>query len=360
VKEMLGLGIQPDILVCRSELAMPQAAKRKIALFCNIPEKNVISAYDVRNIYEVPLILKEQNISLIINDFFANDIAGVTDTADNPPKLEAWHKIIHNLRNYNNKVKIGVVGKYTSMIDCYKSLDEALLHAGLANNTKVDVRWIDSDTFKNENRQYYQDLEGIIVPGGFGQRGSRGKLKAIEYARENNIPFLGICLGMQLAVIDACQNLANMANATSSELVDEATLAEHVYVISMMKKWQDAQGQTQISATTNDMGGTMRLGSYPCQIMPNTLTAEIYNGATLINERHRHRYEVNLALCQNQLEKQGYVFSGISPDNTLPEIVENRNHRWFIGVQFHPELKSTPHKPHPLFVNFVKNSTKKI
>ena len=340
VKELRGIGIQPDIVMCRCEHEIPESERRKIALFCNVREEAVIPALDVGTIYEVPLRYHEQGLDAQVLRAFRIDDAP-------EPDLTSWNTVVERVKEPEGEVTIAVVGKYTGLQDAYKSLHEALVHGGIANNVKVHIQWIDSEIFESEDAVVYlENVHGILVPGGFGERGAEGKISAATFARTRGVPYFGICFGMQLAVIEAARNLAGVSNATSTEFgpCDNP-------VVGLMTEWETDGGKVTRSAES-DLGGTLRLGAYPAKLTGNTQVASIY-GKTDISERHRHRYEVNINYKQ-QLEDAGLLFSGMSPDGTLPEIVENPSHPWFIGVQFHPELKSRPFDPHPLFVSFIE------
>ncbi len=340
VKELRSIGIQPDMLLCRSEHPIPDSERKKIALFCNIPEECVFAALDVPSIYRVPANYIEQGIDKQILKHF-------NIKSKSTPDISVWDDIVRRYENPTGEVKIAIVGKYTVLKDAYKSLTEALHHAGIANNVRANVIWVDARNC--DGKSVAKDLanaNAILVPGGFGESGSEGKIAAIKYARENNIPFLGICFGMQLAVIESARNLAGIKDASSTELVEHENP-----VVGLMTEWDRGDEKEKRSKKSN-MGGTMRLGAYDCVIKPKTLAFNIYNSDT-ISERHRHRYEVNINY-QDTLEKNGLIFSGMSPDGKLPEIIELKGHKWFVGVQFHPELKSRPFKPHPLFKSFVK------
>ncbi len=342
VKELMSYGIRPNILLCRADREISHEERRKIALFCNLSESKVIPALDVSSIYEVPLSYHAEGLDHQVMDAF-----GIKDIAN--LDLSIWEEIMTRIKEPEGQVKIAVVGKYTELADSYKSLNEALMHGGLANFVKVKLKFIEAEVFENEDPgEYLQNVQGVLVPGGFGARGSEGKIKAAQYAREKKIPYFGICFGMQMAVIEAARNLCGMKNATSSEF-DESGKPEN-HVVGLMTEWD--QGGKKKKGTDKDLGGTMRLGAYPAKLVKGSKVAEIYK-STSISERHRHRYEVNVAL-KDQLEQGGMVFSGLSPDGALPEIVEYKDHPWFIGVQFHPELKSKPFEPHPLFVSFIK------
>lgn len=345
VKKLQEYGIQPDMLLCRSQCPIPQNEKRKIALFCNIREENVIAALDVDNIYMVPISYSHEGMDKQVCKHFGIECEG-------EPDLSKWEKIVETIRHPEGEVKVAVVGKYTQLLEAYKSINEALTHGGIANKYKVKIKWIDSELLeKSEPDIYLSDVCGILVPGGFGQRGTDGKIAAVKYARENNIPFLGICYGMQMAVIETMQNVCGVKNAYTTELRPNCEP-----IVGLMTEWEK-DGDKQKRSKDGDLGGTMRLGAYPCVLTRDSLARKVY-GSDEISERHRHRYEVNLKY-EKQLNEAGMVVSGRSPDGRLPEIVEIPNHPWFIGVQFHPELKSKPFDPHPLFVAFVKASIEK-
>ena len=339
VKELQSVGIRPDMVVCRCDRPIPEAQRSKIGLFCNIRPEAVVPALDVDTIYQVPIDYHE--------DGFDSQVLRHFSLSTTPaPNLDAWRHIVHRIRQPDGEVKIAVVGKYTDLPDAYKSLSEALSHGGIANNARVNLDWISSETFEEENAvEQLSDVHGILVPGGFGQRGANGKMRAAQFAREHKLPYFGICFGMQMAVIEAARNLAGITEAGSTEF---GPCTEPV--VGLMTEWQ--RGDALERRTTGDnMGGTMRLGAYPAHLEARTHIAEIY-GMTEIAERHRHRYEVNINY-RAALESAGMKFSGLSPDGTLPETIELVDHPWFIGVQFHPELKSKPFDPHPLFSSFV-------
>jgi CTP synthase len=317
----------------------------KLAFFCNIRQSAVVLARDVSNIYEVPLAYHDEGLdSEVVRHF------GLADTT---PDLSRWKRICHVVANPEGEVNIAIVGKYTSLQDSYKSLGEALVHGGIANGVKVNIDWIDSELFEQEDAaiQSLQHVSGILVPGGFGERGTEGMIKAVTYSREQNVPFLGICLGMQMAVIETSRNLAQIENAGSEEFDHEANKKRFTPVIYHLKEWVEGNRTIKRDAT-DDKGGTMRLGAYNAILKKNSVISKIY-GNNSISERHRHRYEVDLKF-KDKLEACGLSFSGMSPDDRLPEIVEMKNHPWFIGVQFHPELKSKPFEPHPLFADFIR------
>ena len=341
VKELQSVGIQPDILLCRSEVDIPAEQRGKIALFCNIRPDAVIAALDVGSIYDVPLSYHEQGFDTEVCRHFCLSEKEVG------PDLGVWQRISSIVAKPEGSVKIAIVGKYTSLLDSYKSLAEALTHGGIANKIKVELVWIDSEIFESEDTiQHLEGVNGILVPGGFGERGAEGKISAVKFARERNVPYFGICFGMQMAVIEAARNLGGLKGAGSSEF-GECEQA----VVGLLTEWVKGNEKEERS-DKDDLGGTMRLGAYECLLAKNSKVREIY-GAENIFERHRHRYEVNIDY-RSDLEKAGLKFSGMSPDKRLPEIVEIPNHPWFVGVQFHPELKSKPFDPHPLFTSFVK------
>jgi len=339
VKELRSIGIQPDILLCRTDRPIPPGERRKLGLFCNVRESAVIEARDVDNIYAVPEAYHEAGLDTEVLSAFGIE-------AGAPPDLARWHTINERIRNPEGDVTIAIVGKYTGMKDAYKSLIEALSHGGIANKVKVNLDWIESDVFENEDpTPFLEQVNGILVPGGFGQRGAEGKIKAARFARERNVPYFGICFGMQMAVVEAARNLCGIEDANSTEFG-----ATKEPVVGLMTEWLKGN-ELQKRTASGDMGGTMRLGAYPATLTRGSRVANVY-GATDISERHRHRYEVNTAY-KGRLEQRGMRFSGMSPDGILPEIIEYEDHPWFIGVQFHPELKSRPFEPHPLFASFI-------
>ena len=339
VAELRGIGIQPDVLVCRSEHPLPESDRAKIALFCNVRMEAVISALDAVSIYEVPLQYHAEGLDDEVLRAF-----GITDAP--PLDLERWQDIGDRIHNLEGEVTIGVVGKYTGMKDAYKSLTEALVHGGLANRVKVNIKWLDAEEFEGSDvAARLEPMHGILVPGGFGERGSAGKIASVRFARERRVPFFGICLGMQMACIEAARNQAGIEAASTTEF---GSTSEPV--VGLITEWMSPEG-LQTRHAGGDMGGTMRLGAYPAELAHNSVVASVY-GSTHIEERHRHRYEVNAAY-RPALEAQGLIFSGMSPDGLLPEVVERPDHPWFIGVQFHPELKSKPFDPHPLFSGFI-------
>jgi CTP synthase len=339
VKELRGIGIQPDILLCRSHRPIPDEERKKIALFCNVSSERVISGLDLSTIYEAPIHYHEQGFDSQVLKVFGIQNAPV-------PDLSRWQWVADRVRNPEGEVKIAVVGKYMQVKDSYKSLSEALAHGGLANNVRVDMEWIDSEIFERDDAaSFLENVDGILVPGGFGERGTQGKIEAVKFARERKVPFFGICYGLHMAVIEAARDLAGLEDAGTTE----NGRPRHP-VIALMTEWTKGN-QLQTRQEGGDLGGTMRLGAYPAVLTPGSHVAEVY-GATQISERHRHRYEVNVGYVR-QLAEQGLVVSGWSPDGRLPEIMEIPNHPWFIGVQYHPELKSRPLEPHPLFASFI-------
>ncbi|MDD3028992.1 MAG: CTP synthase [Alphaproteobacteria bacterium] len=345
VKELLSVGIQPEILLCRADRTIPENERKKIALFCNIKPECVIEALDMDTIYAVPVKYHEQGLDEQVMRYFKLP-------SEPKPNLTPWKNIVQRIREPEGEVTIAIVGKYTSLLDSYKSLAEALTHGGVANNVRVNLKWLDSQVFENpETLHYLDDVDGILVPGGFGERGAEGKIRAVQVAREKKIPYFGICFGMQLAVIEAARNLAGIPDATSSEFGPSKSA-----VIGLMTEWIKGD-KIEVRKSNGDLGGTMRLGAYPCHLVPGTKVHEIY-GTDVIHERHRHRYEVNTTY-RKVLEKAGVVFCGMSPDGQLPEMIERKDHPWFVGVQFHPELKSKPLDPHPLFRSFIEAAVKK-
>ncbi len=345
VKELQSIGIAPDVLVCRSEHPIPDKEREKIALFCNVRKEHVVAAYDLKSIYEAPLAYHKQGLDQAVLDAF--QIAPAPK-----PDLSRWNDVFDRIHNPEGEVKIAIVGKYVQLEDAYKSFKEALTHGGMSNRVKVKVEWVDAETFDKEDAApHLAGFHGILVPGGFGERGTEGKIKAAQFAREKNIPYFGICLGMQMAVIEAARNVAGIKTAGSEEFDHEAGQKRFEPVVYHLKEW--VQGNHVVARKSNDdKGGTMRLGAYSATLAEGSKVAEIY-GTTSIEERHRHRYEVDTKY-RDQLEGLGLSFSGMSPDGKLPEIVEWKDHPWFIGVQFHPELKSKPFAPHPLFADFVR------
>ncbi|GLK52336.1 CTP synthase [Maricaulis virginensis] len=339
VKELRSIGIQPDILLCRCEIPIPPGDKRKIALFCNVRESAVIEGRDAASLYDVPMEYHRQGLDTEILHCF-----GIEDAPD--PDLSRWQQISDTIHNPDGEVTIGVVGKYVGLLDAYKSLIEALNHGGIANGVKVRLKWLDSEQFeKDDPFEPLEDVHGVLVPGGFGERGVEGKIAAAKFARERKVPFFGICYGMQMAVLEAARNLAGVPDAVSSEFSSEGEP-----VVGLLTEWTRGN-EIETRSAAGDLGGTMRLGAYPAVLKEGSRVREIY-GAAHIEERHRHRYEVNVA-WKEKLEACGLTFSGLSPDGILPEIVEIEDHPWFVGVQFHPELKSRPFEPHPLFASFI-------
>ncbi len=339
VKELRSLGIQPDIIICRSEREIPKSERKKISLFCNVSIDNVIETVDVKTIYEAPISFhKEKLDDRVLSHFNIKN--------KKSPDLTKWKSITAKVLNPKRDVNIGIIGKYVNLKDAYKSLDEALIHGGISNNLRVNLKRIDSENLKPENiKSLLKDVTGVLIPGGFGKRGSEGKIAAIKYARLNHIPFFGICFGMQMAVIEAARNLLNIKNASTSEFGNNCTP-----VVGLLEEWQ--KGNKKLKGSEKNLGGTMRLGLYDAVLKNNSLISKIYSEKK-IKERHRHRYEVNIKY-KDDFEKKGLIFSALSPDGTLPEIIELKNHPWFVGVQFHPEFKSRPFTPHPLFSSFVK------
>ena len=345
VKELQSIGIAPDLLVCRSEHPIPEKEREKIALFCNVRKESVVAAYDLKSIYEAPLAYHAQGLDQAVLDAF-----GISPAPK--PELSKWVDVQDRVNNPEGEVKIAIVGKYTQLEDAYKSIKEALTHGGMSNRVKVNVEWVDAEVFDHEDAApHLEGFHAILVPGGFGERGTEGKIKAAQFARERKVPYLGICLGMQMAVIEAARNLIDVPDAGSEEFDHESGKKRFTPVVYHLKEW--VQGNHKVRRKeSDDKGGSMRLGAYNATLNSGSLVAKIY-GSTLIEERHRHRYEVDIKF-REQLEEKGLIFSGMSPDGCLPEIVEVKDHPWFIGVQFHPELKSKPFAPHPLFRDFVR------
>ncbi|HWL81706.1 MAG TPA: CTP synthase [Roseomonas sp.] len=344
VKELLGLGIQPQILLCRCDRPIPENERRKIALFCNVRPESVIPALDASSIYAVPLQYHSEGLDREVLRHFGLSIYG-------EPDLSGWNRIVQRLENPEGEVRIAVVGKYISLLDAYKSLAEALTHGGIHHGVKVKLDWVDSQIFETPNAlQRLEGVHGILVPGGFGERGAEGKIEAVRFARERKIPFLGICFGMQMAVIEAARNLVGLEKASSTEFgpTDEP-------VVGLLTEWLRGNERERRTAA-GDLGGTMRLGAYPAVLAEGSLVRQVY-GRSEIEERHRHRYEVNIGY-RERLEEAGLRFSGLSPDGLLPEIVEYPDHPWFLGVQYHPELKSKPFQPHPVFAGFIGAAVK--
>ena len=346
MRELASLGIKPDVLLCRAEHEIPEGERKKIAQFCNVRNKSVIQALDAPSIYSVPLQYHREGLDAEVLRAF-----GIKDAPE--PDLSAWHDVTDRYFNPEGEVTIGVVGKYVGLPDAYKSLNEALVHGGLANRVKVNIKWIDAEIFEGDDEELATKLEplhGILVPGGFGERGSEGKIASVRFARERSVPFFGICLGMQMACIEGARS-AGIEAASSTEFGETSEP-----VVGIIEEWMSEEG-LQTREAGGDLGGTMRLGAYDAKLTGNSHVSRVYGGAEEISERHRHRYEVNSAYIA-PLEKSGLVFSGMSPDGLLPEIVERPDHPWFIGVQFHPELKSKPFDPHPLFAGFVSAALK--
>jgi len=340
VRELTSLGVQPDVLLCRCEQPLPEGERRKIAQFCNVRPEAVIPALDASSIYAVPLQYHAEGLDNEVLRHFLLEAP--------KPELATWHDIVDRYENPESEVTIAVVGKYVGLPDAYKSLNEALVHGGMANRVKVNINWIDAELFEQDDSDIIAQLEpmhGILVPGGFGNRGSEGKIESVRFARERGVPFLGICLGMQMACIEGARNTAGIAGASSSEFGESAEP-----VVGIITEWMTPEG-LETRAAGGDLGGTMRLGAYDAKLAGNSRAASLY-GSTEISERHRHRYEVNVAY-RDRLEDGGLMFSGMSPDGLLPEIVERPDHPWFVGVQFHPEYKSRPFDPHPLFAGFI-------
>ncbi|MEM8775591.1 MAG: CTP synthase [Pseudomonadota bacterium] len=345
VKELQSIGIAPDILVCRSEQPIPEKEREKIALFCNVRKDAVVAAYDLKSIYEAPLAYHREGLDQAVLDAF-----GISPAPR--PDMAKWDDVVDRISNTDGEVNVAIVGKYTQLEDAYKSIKEALTHGGMANRVKVNIEWVDAEVFDGKDAApHLEGYHAILVPGGFGERGTEGKIKAAQFARERKIPYLGICLGMQMAVIEAARNKAGLKDAGSEEFDHESGKKRFTPVVYHLKEW--VQGNQKVQRkVSDDKGGTMRLGAYDAVLKEGTKVAEVYGG-TSIDERHRHRYEVDIKY-RDKLEKCGLVFSGMSPDGRLPEIVEWADHPWFIGVQFHPELKSKPFAPHPLFADFVR------
>jgi len=345
VKELQSIGLAPDVLLLRSEHPIPQKEREKIALFCNVRKEAVIAAYDLKTIYEAPLAYHREGLDQAVLDAF-----GISPAPR--PNLARWTDVMDRMTNAEGEVRVAIVGKYTQLEDAYKSIAEALTHGGMANRTRVKVEWVDAELFEREApAPHLERFHAILVPGGFGERGTEGKIKAVEFARTRKVPYLGICLGMQMAVIETARNLAGLPDAGSEEFDHESGAKRFTPVIYHLKEW--VQGNHVVERkVTDDKGGSMRLGAYSAHLTPGSKVAEVY-GTVEIEERHRHRYEVDMTY-RDKLEKCGLMFSGISPDGKLPEIVEVKDHPWFIGVQFHPELKSKPFAPHPLFADFIR------
>jgi len=344
VKELLNVGIQADLLLCRADRQLPEEERKKIALFCNVREEAVVPAMDVASIYQVPISYHEQGLDIEVCRHFGLEPP--------PPNLVEWHSVAERALAPEGEITIAIVGKYTGLLDAYKSLVEALAHGGISNNVKVKLKWLDAEIFESgQTIDQLKECQGILVPGGFGERGAEGKINAAQFAREKKIPYFGICFGMQMAVVEAARNLAGLDGAGTSEF---GFCKEPV--VGLMTEWEK-DGKLERRNESSNKGGTMRLGAYPCILSAKTRVRKIY-GKKNISERHRHRYEVNMAF-EDKLAAAGMIFSGKSPDGVLPEIVEIPEHPWFVGVQFHPELKSRPFEPHPLFTDFVRAAVKK-
>ena len=342
VKELRSIGIQPDILLCRCEQALPEGERRKIAQFCNVRPTAVIQAMDSPNIYAVPLDYHEQGLDTEVLDVF-----GLKEKAP-APDLSRWNEIVHTLSHPDGEVTIAIVGKYTGLTDAYKSLVEALTHGGLANTVRVRFDWIEGEAFEREEALISERLtgvHGVLVPGAFGERGSEGMIQAVRFAREHAIPYFGVCFGMQMAMIEAARNLAGIKQASSTEFGPTSEP-----IVGLMTEWTRGN-EKELRSAESDLGGTMRVGAYEAVLQPGSKVAEIYGGAAIF-ERHRHRYEVNIGY-REAIENSGLHFTGLSPDGVLPELCERDDHPWFVGVQFHPELKSRPFAPHPLFASFI-------
>ena len=347
VKELRSIGIAPDVLVCRSERPIPKKEREKLALFCNVRSDCVISAQDLKSIYEAPLAYHREGLDQAVLDAF-----GISPAPQ--PNLKRWEDVYDRIFNAEGELKVAIVGKYTQLEDAYKSVAEALTHAGIANRVKIKISWVDAEAFDlTPAEPFLEGFDAILVPGGFGERGTEGMIKAARFARERNIPYLGICLGMQMAVVEASRNLAKIKNAGSEEFENKKKKNRFTHVVYHLKEW--VQGNSKVKRKEHDnKGGTMRLGAYNAKLKLGSKAAQIYDNL-LIEERHRHRYEVDINY-RTELEKLGLIFSGMSPDDLLPEIIELKDHLWFIGVQFHPELKSKPFNPHPLFSDFIKTT----
>ena len=339
VKELRSLGIQPNILLCRSDREIPKEERKKIGLFCNVSQDCVIQAMNADTIYEVPMNLKNEGLDKRVLDYFQLESKNID--------LKMWSQVSKHVLEPDGEVTIGIVGKYTGLADAYKSLNEALSHGGIFNNVKVHLKWVESEELNKSNiREKLTGCHGILVPGGFGERGAEGKILAINYARTTNIPYFGICFGMQLAVIEMARNILGIKDANSSEFSNCSNS-----IVGLMTEWSNSQNKIEKRSENSDLGGTMRLGAYKAKLKKGSKVHDIYQSEN-ITERHRHRYEVN-SKFEEQFEKEGVLFSGYSPDGLLPEAVEIKDHPWFIGVQFHPELKSKPFDPHPLFKSFI-------
>ena len=344
VKELRSIGIQPDILICRSQQSIPVSARRKIALFTNVAEKAVISAIDADTIYRIPLLLHEQGLDDIVVDQLRLDVP--------PADLSEWHQVIESLTHSENEVVVAIVGKYVDHLDAYKSLNEALIHAGISTRKKVHIKYVDSETIEDEGIKPLQDVDAILVPGGFGERGIEGKIATVKFARENNIPYLGICLGMQAAVIEFARDIAGLEGAHSTEFLPNSPHP----VIALITEWMDVDGQLETRGENGDLGGTMRLGAQKCRLQTDSKAFQLFQ-KDVITERHRHRYEFNNQYIDT-LEQAGMRFTGKSIDGRLVEVIEIPDHPWFIACQFHPEFTSTPRSGHPLFTGFINAASK--
>ncbi len=340
VKELRSIGIQPDVLLCRADRSLPDGERKKISLFTNVPEKAVISAVDADTIYRIPLLLHAQDLDQIVVDQLKLDVP--------PADLTEWQNVIHGLENTDHEVNVAMVGKYVDLTESYKSLNEALTHAGIQTKTKVNIHHLDSEIFEHDGMEKLKDMDAILVPGGFGERGVEGKIKAVAYARQHNIPYLGICLGMQVAVIEFARNVVGLADANSTEFNKKTRNP----VIGLITEWQNADGSVERRDEASDIGGTMRLGGQECQLAENSLSRKLY-GKEKIMERHRHRYEFNNKYREPLIER-GMLMSGSSADDSLVEMVEIPSHPWFVACQFHPEFTSTPRYGHPLFTGFIR------
>ncbi len=344
VKTLQSLGIQPHLLLCRCDRIIPEESRKKLAQFCNVPSNCVIEALDVDSIYQIPLVFEQEGLTERILEHFR-----LESEASN---LEKWEIIADKINSCEKTVKIAILGKYIGLQDAYKSLKEALIHAGFDNHVNIEINWIDAEDMEEKGYQHrLESLDGVVVAGGFGKRGTQGMMNTLEYARKNNLPCLGICYGMQMAILEFARNILNIHDANSSEWGENGT-----HLIGLLTQWMN-KGIVEQRSLDDDMGGTMRLGAYECHLKEGSLARKVYQ-KPIIHERHRHRYEVNIDYKKN-FEDAGLIFSGLSPDGTLPEIIELKDHPWFVGVQFHPELKSRPFDPHPLFVSLVEASLNK-
>jgi CTP synthase len=344
VKELRSIGIQPDCLICRTDQVIPENEKKKIALFTNVEESAIISAIDVDSIYKIPKVLHEQNLDEIVIKKFNLDLPQAN--------LTEWHNVVDAIDNSDNEVNIAMVGKYIGLADSYKSLSEALIHAGIKTRTKINIVYVDSEEIEKNGSECLQNVDAILVPGGFGNRGIEGKISTVKYARENGLPYLGICLGMQVAVIEIARNLAGLKNSNSTEFNKNT---DHP-VIALITEWQDAKGTQEKRSKGSDLGGTMRLGGQDCKLIEGSLVRDLYKSDSVV-ERHRHRYEFNNKY-KEKLESVGMSIAGYSVDEELVEIIEIPKHPWFVGCQFHPEFTSTPRDGHPLFTGFIEAALK--